>query len=74
MGMVWTATLHRSTPSYFDESFRIGDIYLRKGQVYGCAIADRRPGHPLRDPPRHLARTGHPRGLGEHELGAPRRA
>jgi branched-chain amino acid transport system permease protein len=39
MGMVWTATLHRSTPSYFDESFRIGDIYLRKGQVYGCAIA-----------------------------------
>ena len=39
MGIVWTATLHRSTPSYFDESFRIGDIYLRKGQVYGCAIA-----------------------------------
>ena len=39
MGMVWTATLHRATPSYFDESFRIGDIYLRKAQVYGCAIA-----------------------------------
>jgi branched-chain amino acid transport system permease protein len=39
MGIVWSATLHRATPSYFDESFRIGDIYLRKGQVYGCAIA-----------------------------------
>ena len=39
MGMVWTATLHRATPSYFNQSYRIGDIYLRKGQVYGCAIA-----------------------------------
>jgi branched-chain amino acid transport system permease protein len=39
IGMVWTARLHRATPSYFDESYRIGDIYLRKGQVYGCAIA-----------------------------------
>jgi branched-chain amino acid transport system permease protein len=39
MGMVWTATLHRATPDYFDQSFRIGDIYLRKAQVYGCAIA-----------------------------------
>ncbi len=39
MGIVWTATLHRATPDYFDQSFRIGDIYLRKGQVYGCAIA-----------------------------------
>ena len=39
IGMVWTAKLHRATPSYFDESYRIGDIYLRKGQVYGCAIA-----------------------------------
>jgi branched-chain amino acid transport system permease protein len=39
IGMVWTAKLHRATPSYFDESYRIGDIYLRKGQLYGCAIA-----------------------------------
>ena len=39
MGLTWSATLHRATPSYFDESWRIGDIYLRKGQVYGCAIA-----------------------------------
>jgi branched-chain amino acid transport system permease protein len=39
MGMVWTATLHRATPAYFNQSFTIGDIYLRKGQVYACAIA-----------------------------------
>ena len=39
MGWVWTATLHRATPDYFNRSFTIGDIYLRKGQVYGCAIA-----------------------------------
>lgn len=39
MGLVWSATLHRATPSYFNQSFTIGDIYLRKGQVYGCAIA-----------------------------------
>ena len=39
MGLVWTATLHRATPDYFNQSFTIGDIYLRKGQVYGCAIA-----------------------------------
>jgi branched-chain amino acid transport system permease protein len=39
MGWVWTPTLHRSTPDYFNQSFTIGDIYLRKAQVYGCAIA-----------------------------------
>jgi branched-chain amino acid transport system permease protein len=39
MGMVWTATLHRATPEYYNQSFTIGDIYLRKSQVYGCAIA-----------------------------------
>ena len=39
MGYVWTATLHRTTPDYFNQSFTIGDIYLRKAQVYGCAIA-----------------------------------
>jgi branched-chain amino acid transport system permease protein len=39
LGWVWTATLHRSTPDYFNQSFTIGDIYLRKAQVYGCAIA-----------------------------------
>jgi branched-chain amino acid transport system permease protein len=39
MGLVWTATLHRATPGYFNQSFTIGDIYLRKAQVFGCAIA-----------------------------------
>jgi branched-chain amino acid transport system permease protein len=39
MGFVWTATLHRATPDYFNQSFTIGDIFLRKAQVYGCAIA-----------------------------------
>jgi branched-chain amino acid transport system permease protein len=39
LGWVWTATLHRSTPDYFNQSFTIGDIYVRKAQVYGCAIA-----------------------------------
>ena len=39
MGWVWTPTLHRATPDYFNQSFTIGDIYLRKAQVYGCAIA-----------------------------------
>jgi branched-chain amino acid transport system permease protein len=39
MGFVWTATLHRATPDYFNQSFTVGDIYLRKAQVYGCAIA-----------------------------------
>jgi branched-chain amino acid transport system permease protein len=39
LGWVWTATLHRATPDYFNQSFTIGDIYLRKAQVYGCAIA-----------------------------------
>ena len=39
MGWVWTATLHRSTPDYFNQSWTIGDIYFRKAQVYGCAIA-----------------------------------
>ena len=39
LGWVWTATLHRATPDYFNQSFTIGDIYFRKAQVYGCAIA-----------------------------------
>jgi branched-chain amino acid transport system permease protein len=39
LGWVWTATLHRASPEYFDQSFTIGDIYFRKAQVYGCGIA-----------------------------------
>jgi branched-chain amino acid transport system permease protein len=39
LGWVWTATLHRASPEYFDQSFTVGDIYFRKAQVYGCGIA-----------------------------------
>ncbi len=36
MGLVWTATLHRATPDYFNQSFTIGDIYLRKAHSLGA--------------------------------------
>lgn len=39
MGMVWSGNLHSVTPSYFNQSFRVGDFYFPKAQVYGCAIA-----------------------------------
>ena len=39
MGLVWSTTYHAATPSYFDESFRIGEFYFPKAQVFGCAIA-----------------------------------
>jgi branched-chain amino acid transport system permease protein len=39
MGLVWSTTYHAATPSYFAESFRFGDFYFPKAQVFGCAIA-----------------------------------
>jgi branched-chain amino acid transport system permease protein len=39
MGIAWTTTYHSTTPSYFDESYRAGGLYLPKGHVYGCAVA-----------------------------------
>jgi len=39
MGLVWSANLHSATPSYFNQSFRLGDFYFPKAQVFGCAIA-----------------------------------
>jgi branched-chain amino acid transport system permease protein len=39
MGLMWSTTYHAATPGYFDESYRLGDFYFPKGQVYGCAIA-----------------------------------
>ena len=39
MGLVWSTTLHRATPPYFNQSFRGADLYFPKAQVYGCAIA-----------------------------------
>jgi branched-chain amino acid transport system permease protein len=39
MGVIWSTTSHAATPSYFASSFRFGDFYFPKAQVYGCAIA-----------------------------------
>jgi branched-chain amino acid transport system permease protein len=39
MGLVWSTTYHATTPSYFAQSFRVGDFYFPKAQVYGCAMA-----------------------------------
>ncbi len=39
MGVIWSTTSHSATPSYFASSFRFGDFYFPKAQVYGCAIA-----------------------------------
>jgi branched-chain amino acid transport system permease protein len=39
MGMVWSTTYHAATPSYFAQSYRLGDFYFPKAQVYGCLIA-----------------------------------
>ena len=39
MGLVWSTTYHATTPSYFAQSYRVGDFYFPKAQVYGCAMA-----------------------------------
>ena len=39
MGIIWSTTYHAATPGYFAESFRLGDFYFPKAQVYGCVIA-----------------------------------
>jgi branched-chain amino acid transport system permease protein len=39
MGLIWSTTYHAATPSYFAQSFRFGDFYLPKAQVFGCGIA-----------------------------------
>jgi branched-chain amino acid transport system permease protein len=39
MGLVWSTTYHAATPGYFAQSFRLGDLYFPKGQVFGCLIA-----------------------------------
>jgi branched-chain amino acid transport system permease protein len=39
MGVVWSTTSHSATPGYFASSYRFGDFYFPKAQVYGCAIA-----------------------------------
>jgi branched-chain amino acid transport system permease protein len=39
MGVIWGNTSHSVRPPYVNESFTIGDIFLPKAQVYGCALA-----------------------------------
>jgi branched-chain amino acid transport system permease protein len=39
MGVIWGNTSHSVRPSYVNESFTIGEIFLPKAQVYGCALA-----------------------------------
>lgn len=39
MGMVWSTTYHSATPGYFAQSFRLGDLFFPKAQVFGCLIA-----------------------------------
>jgi branched-chain amino acid transport system permease protein len=38
-GVVWSTTSHSATPGYFASSYRIGDLYFPKAQLYGCAMA-----------------------------------
>jgi branched-chain amino acid transport system permease protein len=39
MGLIWGNTSHSVRPPYVNDSFHIGDIFLPKAQVYGCALA-----------------------------------
>ena len=39
MGFVWGNTSHSVRPAYFNESFRFGELFLPKAQVYGFALA-----------------------------------
>jgi branched-chain amino acid transport system permease protein len=39
MGLIWGNTSHSVRPPYVDESFHVGEIFLPKAQVYGCALA-----------------------------------
>jgi branched-chain amino acid transport system permease protein len=39
MGMVWGNTSHSVRPDYFNESFRAGELFFPKAQVYGFALA-----------------------------------
>jgi branched-chain amino acid transport system permease protein len=39
MGLIWGNTSHSVRPSYFNESFEIGEVFLPKAQVFGGALA-----------------------------------
>jgi branched-chain amino acid transport system permease protein len=39
MGVIWGNTSHSVRPTYFNESFSIGELFLPKAQVYGGLVA-----------------------------------
>jgi branched-chain amino acid transport system permease protein len=39
MGLIWGNSSHAVRPSYFNESFDVGALFLPKAQVYGFAVA-----------------------------------
>jgi branched-chain amino acid transport system permease protein len=39
MGLIWGNTSHSVRPPYVNDSFHLGDVFLPKAQVYGCAMA-----------------------------------
>jgi branched-chain amino acid transport system permease protein len=39
MGLVWGNSSHAIRPSYFNESFAVGDLFFPKAQVYGFGVA-----------------------------------
>ena len=39
MGMTWKNVFRSVTPSYYNESFHLGSLFLPKGLVYGSALA-----------------------------------
>jgi branched-chain amino acid transport system permease protein len=39
IGIVWSTTSHSATPGYFASSYRLGDFYFPKAQLYGCGLA-----------------------------------
>jgi branched-chain amino acid transport system permease protein len=39
MGVAWKNVFRSVTPSYFNQSFHLGGLFLPKAQVYGCVAA-----------------------------------
>jgi branched-chain amino acid transport system permease protein len=39
MGVIWGNTSHSVRPDYFNESFKVGQLFFPKAQVYGFALA-----------------------------------
>ena len=39
IGLAWKGVFRAVTPSYFDESFKVGAIYIASARLYACATA-----------------------------------